>query len=439
MTYDLLAITNGGAYNLDFSDERIRNVVYLPQVGEGETVEETITCTLTGTPLEIKAWMVDAEEVLQVAKQQAQDNIGLAITLRVRAQAGDQTWQSRVVDGMVVRLTPKGEVLDDSRLRGTLRLRVDITRQNFWEYVTPVPLLSAQTVYNGCWESAGKTNSLTIAGDSIEGSLPAPLSLELKNTANQDQGDIWVGCDGRFEGGLGNQFEAEDMGYLGAGVSVLSDSACSEGACLAVSGTSGSEQRVGVYTLSAMTLAAAKNRIYRILGMVKDASTDLYGFLKLVYDGVDLATSPTVHLEDGVVDFGVFLLPPWFYDFDSPYDPDSVDLEFFYYQFSGSPSFKLDFLKALPMDGGSAYFENIGIGLAPDKILHVENQHCTTYALSGIGGMFFKTHRLRGTQLKITPGSDARLHFVWERKSGGFDANDTLSVTVTCKPRMRSL
>ena len=436
--YDLLTISDGGDWHVDFSDERLREVWYVPKQGDGETVQETIAVSVAGTPDEIRDWMLEAEQVLEAASQQAQDSVGRTVYLRLRHEAGTQTWQSRIIAGRVVRCGG-GQLGSDQRLRGTLRVCLEITRPDYWEAATAVSLASGTTVYNGCQGSAGQANSFVIGGNTIEGSLPAPIALELKNTSGAEVGDIWVGCDGRLEGGADNQFEAEDMIDLGSGVSQVADSTCSEGACLAVNGSSGSEKKVGEVVLRAATLLSAKNRIYRILGALREVSAGVYGFVKLVYGGTVLACSPTVPLENGVVDFGVFLLPPWFYDADMPYDPANVSLEFYYVQQSGTPAFKLDFLKALPVDSGYLHFEDTGIGLGANQVLKHENGRCITYVTNAIGGMYFRSHRRKGAPLQVHPGSDARLHFVWARSGGGMDASDTLEVSVSYRPRVRIL
>ncbi len=436
--YALLAISNGSACNLDLNGELLRSVHYLPQQGDGETVRETISLMVEGTPDEIRTWMIDAERVLQTAGEQARDSVGTAIYLLLQAKSGERVWRSRVLGGSLQR-DPKWNGNGDRRLRGVLQMKIVFERQNFWEYRTPLTLVNWQTVHNGCRHSEGISNTLAVDGDTVGGTLPAPLTVELRNSCTHPAGNIWVGCDGRFDGGLTNQFEAEEMNGLGSGVSVIADDACSERKCLSVSAAGGSERCAGIFPLHATIMKTARNRPYRFLGVFKDVAAGVYGFVKLVYAGVALSVSPAVLLQDGVVDFGVFFLPPWFYDENTTFDPADAGLAFCYYRESGMATFKLDFLKALPVDGGCILFEDTGIGLEQGQTLKLERGHCITSLLTGIGGMYFQTHRPKGGGLYIHPGSDARLHLVWNQNGGACDARDAISLRVTCRPRVRSL
>lgn len=441
MAYQTLSLTDGGANTIDLNTAPVRQALYAPNTGDGSEAQEDLHLVLEGTLNDLESWLYQAQGVLEAGERHLSDGLGLPLYLRLRYRSGDPMWQSPLLSATLRAEPPQPEsgrlAGSLTRQRGTMRLTITLRRADYWEAVEAINLLSAETVHNGCWSASGYSNSLTIPQASISGALPAPLSLEVTNTGAADLGDLWVGCEARFGGGMENQLEAEDMGALGPGVSVTADPACSQDASLTYSGSSGAETQIGAYPMSAALLTAARNRAYRLLGLFKGTSAEHYAYLRLEHSGVTLAQSSTVRLSDGVVDFGVFQLPPWFYDAASPYDPAQVDLVLSTYQANGTPTLQVDAFKALPVDDGFLYFQNLGLGLAPGHTLHQAGLRCYSYSLSGIGGMYFITHRLRGTLLQVVPGSEARLHFVWARRSGGFDARDTLSISASYRPRCR--
>ncbi len=228
------------------------------------------------------------------------------------------------------------------------------------------------------------------------------------------------------------------MTSLGSGVSTTSRADFSQGAGLSFSGSPGTETRIGMYSLDGIDLAYGYNRAYRALLLAMSTSDDLQGWVQLVHDGTVLVRGPVASLGDGVTDLGVLNIPPWPYDPAAIYTPESVNLELWAYQESGTPSAAFDALKLLPVDGGTIMLADLGGGLPVGETLVYQDGRLITYQGDrAIEAEYYASHHLRGEGLWVHPGEHARLHFAWERSSGGFDAGDSLTVSLYYRRRQR--
>lgn len=172
---------------------------YQPVFGTGETVDETLTLTLEGTPEELAAGLRALEQVR--LRQENYTNSGYPgrQCLRFQMQPGGEYDYAPLLD-FAIETNPDAP---ETRLTGSLLVRLHFTRPNHFDSdLLELPLtgkvgedvLGGISLINHTDTHAGHGNSVLIKAGDIDSDLPAPLRIELTNTyADGVLHDLYLG------------------------------------------------------------------------------------------------------------------------------------------------------------------------------------------------------------------------------------------------------
>lgn len=156
-----------------------RGVTYFPQsatAGEALTPDFTLTeeirVVVSGTAPELIGARNVVEDLLTTARRRQTTQTGNRVFVEYQNSTGATWFRSEILDGRV-------DADDEPMLRrvdnGTNVLHVLIERQPWWEGARTL-LVDAETIANG--ESG---NSVEIAAEDVEGTLPAPVEIRIEN------------------------------------------------------------------------------------------------------------------------------------------------------------------------------------------------------------------------------------------------------------------
>lgn len=409
---------------------------YFPEAVEGDKpVTESFNILLSGTGPELAEMVQEIELALSFAREHPEGPDGVWMLFSAQDGALDAC-QSRLSGGAL---------LLDARLNlrlksSALKAEVVVERNPFWEAIEPTTLnvtnrggtsTSANIVNH---QDAGGTDDfyVEIAGEDVEGGLPAPAVIEYTNTVNDG-----VLVDHLMVGHFAASAPldpptAGSLVFEGTGAS---DGGCSSGTYKACTWSTALESQIASWAFASESF---RQRYYKIIARMKEgvAYTDLYLKGKLLSGSTVLAETrwSLVTANDVLTLVGSLKIPP--YRQGLYVNLGNLTLGLYEKRAGGAGTLNLDFLAALPMDGWRQY--GAITGLAYNETLIDDPVNEILY--SAAGGAYKVTHVIdEGVPVMLVPGVKNVLYFLHDSTTGTAAIARTASVAVKYHPRKKTI
>lgn len=180
-----LAIYDGTTtINLSGGTGTINGCEYVPtpvpvsEAMAGGVIEDRIDLDLQGTAANMIADIDSLEDMFARARRRQTEQTGARIYLQYTVAAGEDTHRSEIVDGSVELSSDAGR---RSFAGGWLTVPLSVQRRPYWEG-------PEATLVNGTSIANGETgNYVDISAGSIEGTIPAPMRIQVQNTSGAAQ------------------------------------------------------------------------------------------------------------------------------------------------------------------------------------------------------------------------------------------------------------
>lgn len=301
-----------------------------------------------------------------------------------------------------------------------------------------------RTVYNHDDGDSGHDNYVAIDGEDVEGVIPAPMRLELRNTYDVSARayDFLVGHNVFANpASLAHILEGEDAAYVAGGATATASGACSGGYYQTATWTGDNETMLYRFVLSASLLAACAGNYFRLLARV--ASNPGTGVkvkpkikfpsgsaLTVVGEAQEMTLAATSQLQD----LGVLQIPPWLTGETGLYPVDLC----LYGRKTGGGSVDLDFVQLTSLDSYRVLTPR-GYG-APYLVTVVDDGiggsvWADTWPSSGKAGHYIA----HGQPVHLWPGRDQRLYLLVVDSGSDVVVARTASVRVYYRPRRLTL
>lgn len=163
------------------------------EVTDENTVVETVQVQFRGA---VAANVNSLNRFFERARRQ--DPAEDTVYVEYKVAENEDAWRSKIYDGKV----EAGPGLAIEFKRSKVNLEITFERDPFWEgpeLPLPISNVNSGKVYN-CNDGSGtapnkKINIAYVTGNLIEGDLPAPAKLVMKNESNIALGYVWIGVN----------------------------------------------------------------------------------------------------------------------------------------------------------------------------------------------------------------------------------------------------
>jgi hypothetical protein len=442
----LLQLTDGTTTVVLSGTSPVRGATYFPATPSYsanvlQPVTETAEVNLTGTQTAIRATINSIETLLRRGLERQATGAGERVFVEYKPVDTDSAaYRSEVLDGRVQWSADPGlRRLGDNN--PTVRVAVIWTRAPWWEGPEAELQLSAngqgaatggRTTYN----DPANGNWVQVAAAQIAGNLPAPIRLQLMNTAGASKNfrRVFVGVNAFSDPDNLVHFLQGEARISGG--SVDSDAAHSGGQALEVT-LSGTPTAYS-WTLPQADLQRTKGRRFRLLLRTPGATGSLYVQPQirttagtLLWTGDELPLTTPIY--ESWQDLGIVPLPPGGYSGGSAQLRLALALR-------GSGVALLDVLQLTALDD-YLHMELPGVGMAignNEAIVH-DSIERLVYHLSG--SVHAPLSTAFGGELLLQPGVNNRLYILHQlnaaQTGGAGDApiGNTLSVRAYYRPR----
>lgn len=352
-------------------------------------------------------------------------------------QDGEDTWQSRIVNGTI---------FHDSRLsvrwkQQRSRVQVVIERNPYWETIEPVTLIVDNSA-----EEAGLTADIVnhedagggddfyveIDDDQVEGVLPTPAIIEFKNTVDSVRTveNLYVAHFAASE--PHTPPTASGLILEGTGES---DAGCSSGTYKALSWSDENESQAASWSLATADL---RQRYYKFVARFKDtfAYTDLWLKIKLLSGSDILAETrwALMSASKSLQVIGSIQIPPFRHG--NYIDIGNLTVGLYEKRAGGAGTANLDFLAMMPQDSWRKFGAISGLAYNETLMDNPVEETLVTAA----GAAFKVTHMLdEGNPVMLQPGVKNVLYFLHDCDDGSAAIARTATVAVKCHPRRLSV
>lgn len=409
---------------------------------QGTNIVERLDVVLHGLPEVVDDWLKKIEALF------SQIDLGEQAVLILKAAAGLGSYESRVVGGRI-ELLGRGSM---DLKRGGLGVAVYLERLNYWEGETiQVPLSNPHgtDVINGLVLDNqyslvdGKVNFAIISGDDVEGEIPAPATIKIKNSElpptawlsdiilsqdvvnNLQAGDHWV------EGG-----HADSVWNYGA----VMEPAASGGMFVLVEWFIPDATQLISWGINSERAARFAGQLVRpVMRLHTEVASSDYWIRCKVKQGEALEYSrwqkikPRVKMQI----LAALHVPP----------KDLKSAEMFGVMFaleiqrnvSGSHSLAIDDIDLFPMDGYRHYSPLGDSGLSPSSTLVDESDQDLIYSISGDAQLRNLTHQATGKGIWLMPGKDQTIRIKFDNQNRNCDPNQRISLQMSYRPRRINL
>ena len=443
----LLQVTDGTTTITLSGTSPVLGCTYYPRTptanaaGSYDDVTEDATVNLRGTAAAMRATINSIETMLQAARLRQATGAGARVFVLYKPVDADAAnYRSEILDGRVVLSSePMLRRFGDSS--PTIQIGIVWTRAHWWEGAEAEISLSAngqaaatggRTVYN----NPANGNWVQMAAAQVGGVLPAPVRLELTNTAGavRNLRKLYLGVNAYSD-------PANLVHYLQgearlSGGTVDTDAAHSGGQALAFT-VSGAAVTFA-WTLPAADMARTKGRRVRLVARFAGTTGGLYVTPQVrtatgavLWTGDELSIGPLLY--EAWRDLGLVPLPPGGY-------ADAYAAHQLALVLRGTGLGSLDVLQLTPVDS-FRYLEMPvpGVPVANGAVAILDGIEGRAYVLAssaqtGLAASF-------GGGLLLQPGVVQRLYVLWQVHAGATagvgDApiGDTLSVRAYYRPR----
>lgn len=440
-----LKITDYDGLNVDLTTHKIFDWVPRSSQGAG-SVEEGGVALVTDTSA-ARALKRDLTRAFNKARAWEELKEGAPVYVEFTPGAADTPLRARLKRG---RAEIGGETFNAARwYLGNVKIMFSYTRAPYWEEVNPVTLslvtasvpggsTSPVRIYSG--EYGGGSNWVEV-GDTLQGDLPAPPTLKLKNddASNRTIGTVLIGHKTRGDvSAFTHLVECEDFTTSPIATSYVNAGA-SGGDYVKWDFSGTSTYVVATYTLPTSTANNAGGGHYKILlnhflpnstGIWLQAVVKANGFTLWEGDWVAAGTLAQY------TDLGSVQLPPGLVGQVSAY-PLTLELKAKSYS-SGNHALYGDYFLLLPLDS----FRKLKGGIGPDPVtLNDEIGEDKTYT---VGWAAYPTSHINniiieGGPVHLKPEQTQRIYFYLVEDSGNCEPSLTLTVQIQYRPRYDSI
>lgn len=435
----LLNITDGTA-TLPLSTTSAMLQYYVPQspkldeAGRFQPVSETVDLLLYGAnTAAVDAALNNLEAMRMTARQRRMTGAGPRVFLQYQP-IGGVLGRSEVRE-VEVKL---GRNAMTAYGQAKLPVQLLVERVPWWEEGrAQIPLTNGNGTNNTAgltvWmrddSTAGQDNWTDIAAGVVGGVLPSPLEIQMRNLSGGSRGYLnFYVANNNFAPSLSHFIEGENR--LGGMGTTLTDSTCSNGGAVRLTGTS-------IYCswdLPAALLSATAGRYLRIMARFSNfgGASPIYvrPEIRDYYGLVPLARTPyETKLTDKnfIHDLGLLPLPPGGYS--NNWAKNVLALNF---RSDISASVDLDFLQLTPADELCfRHIEQRGMVVNANDWIVDDGIEGLQYLIEG--GANHGIYTEHTPPLHVFPGAAQRLYFLHD--GSGTSANWKLSVKAFYRPR----
>jgi hypothetical protein len=432
-----LRITDGSTTKTFTSGitEYYTGFTYFPRAGEadGADVTETAEITLEGSAANIRAAVNDVERLLEDAVRRQEMLIGPKVYVEYQAVMGGDWWRSEVLAGRLQWDEEPGA----RRLSGTtnkVKVLVHWTRRHYWEgALTQLFLTSSDagtatddpvSLWNDDNETSTETNWIGIASTEVEGSLPAPLKLEVihEEATARDWRTIYI-C---------NEYLSPTMTAFSRG------SQATGGATATISSASTHATARWTWDLTEAQLANFAGRYWRLL-MVHSTGTAMACYWRAqvaikvaplyvtLWEGDEVANRGQL-----ITDLGAVPIPPGGYDTAT----SNVAVQITARSAGALGSVVMDFIQFTPVGAGQyRRIYQTGFNMVENSGLVDDGPEGTTYYYYSSEDVHLPLYRTYGEPIHVWPGRTQRLRVLYDEATAAFAAGREMSARAWYRPR----
>ena len=420
---------------------------YYPETTDrDEHVTDSFDVRINGVYSVVQGKLRDLNRMLEYASE---NKIGpFGVWLKFALNESDVLWRSRVYGGLVEYDRRMSYYLK----RNNLKIGLILERDGFWEGPeAQIPLTNGNgtnntaglNVYN-CNDGTGdspnkKNNYVEIAEGVVEGDLPAPIRLEMRNdydSANRLY-NIWISQNVRSNPELFQHIIEGEAVTFGGSDTVSSSYSGGKLRAFTISGDN--QQIIARWALDTNFLNRANKRWFKVLAALPNILPGYRLQCKITFpSGTPLtvvASSQEIQTTySQILEIGELQIPPWLL---SSGDLSAVDLTL-YAKKVGGGTIGIDYLQITPVDGyrvliprgyGAAY----QVRVVDDGI---DDQIWTDgWSSGGKTGHYTNI----GKPIEFVPNKKQRLYFLQSGDTGDININRVLSVKAFYRPRRRGL
>jgi len=407
----------------------------------GETFEEQIEVILQGAPGLIDEWLRSTETIFSKMNNGPDETF-----LVLQTEARELPYESKILDGKISFL---GNGSSDMKL-GSLGVRLTLTREIYWRGVIRGASLrnihgenktGGLLVDNTFSAAGGKNNFVTIDAQSVQGELPAPARIRLKNVSSgKILSNVVVGLDTFYQMAAGESWYEGEAGSSELTTSIENEGQASGGTYRRIQWESQNEVEAIYWSINSEVSEKIGGRIMRpVLRFAEFPMADDFWARIVVKQGEAVERSAWIKLESNkkmqlipTVHIPPRGLGPW------ATDPVRISL-MVRRNIAGLHTLNLDFLALIPVDGFRAYSSLGSGGLAENERLVDELDQETIYSENCINQMRKLTHHAIGKGIWLMPNSDQRLIFLFDESGGECGVNDQVELVVHYQPRRNNV
>lgn len=435
-----LRITDGTTtVNLNSTDP-VQGATYFPtapdfdeDAGYAAEVTETAEVLLSGTASSIRSTVTSIEQLFELARVRQRTKMGPRVYVEYQAVSGDDYYRSEILNGRVQwSQNPGARRLSDTTPK--VQIGVHLRRRGWWEgALTQLSLTSSAngtpttgyvTLYNKDDATASQTNWIGIASSQVDGSLPAPLKIEVAQADASARAwrDIYLANNAFADPGNMDPF--------------LLGSEALSGATANWTGSSTHSVKRFVWQLGTTLLADTTGRYFRVL-VAPAASITSGSYVKawvLAYVSTSYQTlwEGDEVLASGaeVLDLGAMPLPPGGYDTALTNIALAISV-----RSETTGSMQVDFVQLTPADWGQyRHVVQLGYDTSQNDGLIDDGIEELTYYNDAAAGTHFSIMRPYGMPLYVWPNRTQRLRVLINGGSG-FAASWTMKAKAWYRPR----
>jgi hypothetical protein len=403
---------------------------------------EEIEVVLHGLPAEIDEWLRKIEALF------SRINLGEQAVLYIQPVKGMDIYQSRVESGKLELLRNGTSDLK----RGGMGVKLELLRDNFWEgpeVSIPLSNLHGSDVVNGLvldnHYSPGiqKCNYALIDGEDIDGEVPAPATVKIKNQytiypasiqkfligqstiAELQPGDHWI------EGSLG-----ESTLMFGS----VMEPASTSGTYYLVQWSGGNSLTVFKYQMENVKAARFAGKLVKPVIRLQDSvSTDDYWIRVKISQGDAIERTRWQKVEKSVrmIVLPTVHMPP------RNLDSDMIEDIWFALEMqrktAGTHTFTIDDIDLIPVDGFREYKQLGGYGITYGKTLIDNLSEGLLYSQDFGTSYRLLTHVGSGKGIWVVPGLNQMLVVKFDNNMGRCNPDHTVEMSMSYKPRRINL
>lgn len=435
-----------GSTSIPLNSGNVRYRTYTPVYDpKSETVSESVQLVMDGPAIMANAERI--QRILEDARQRQADRVGERVYLVYKIGSGGE-YRSEILGGDLA--VSQGRMGMDNIRWNFVNASLNITRRNWWD--GDEVELSITTMHGSGTggqdidnfdDGLTGSNAIVIESADVDGDLPCPVRLKLKNTAaggsNVDR--FYIGHNVADPDNFWGTIEGESA----TGGSDVAEATCSGGEYKTTSWTSTSEGKRFEWSVPTATLDTCKGGLFVVMVRFFDqVYSDLYMRFKLqavvgavyyeVWNG-NLALMG----EDSQLEYvDTVRLPPYL-----PGQTGITDLALELWarrNQSGTHTINLDYLHLLPISPQSGFnaFKSVTRGVDENEYFTHDSFEMIAYRTE-TGGDKSGEFSHYGKGVFLAPGKKQRLYVLTRDYNGFAYISQTWKVQVYYRPRRRSV